>query len=127
MDNDGDLDIVTQPFNGSLVLYKNNMDVGEAVSIVLEDGMGNYNGIGAKVIIRYGENNKLAQIREIKAGGGYLSIEHAVAWFGLADYEVINEIEIQWPDGETSFIRQPLDTGHQYKVVRHSPANALLN
>lgn len=99
-DNDGDLDIVKNSINGPLWLFKNNESHNQAAEFSVNDTEGNYYGIGSKLIIHYGPEAKLHQIREIKTSGGYISFDPLIAHFGLGEYKKIKKIEIIWSTGE---------------------------
>jgi len=117
-DNDGDLDIVTNTVNGPLKVFVNNETQNHSVAFELRDLRGNRFGIGAKIRVFYGEDGSRAQIRELKAGGGFLSFDAPIAHFGLGPYEKLSRAEVTWPDGESSPIDGPLEAGHRYRVER---------
>jgi hypothetical protein len=62
--------------------------------------------IGARVALRAGEP---LQVREVSAGGGYLSQTGSTLFFTLP--RDVNEVELQvrWPDGTTSSHREAID------------------
>ena len=117
MDNDGDLDIVSTTINGPLWVYRNNSNK-NAILFKLHDQKGNRFGIGSKLIIHYGPDNQYHQIRELKAGGGYISFDAPVLHFGLGEYDRVNKIEIDWSTGEHQVIEQPFLAGRQYQLER---------
>jgi hypothetical protein len=117
-DNDGDLDIITNTINGPLKVFVNNETQNHSVSFELRDQRGNHFGIGAKIRIFYGEDDSRAQIRELKAGGGYLSFDAPIAHFGLGTHEQISRAEVTWPSGERSQIEGPLEAGYRYRIER---------
>ena len=117
-DNDGDLDIITNTVNGPLKFFLNNETQNHSISFELRDQRGNHFGIGAKIRIFYGEEDSRAQIRELKAGGGYLSFDAPIAHFGLGAHEQISRAEVSWPSGERSQIDGPLEAGYRYRIER---------
>lgn len=117
MDKDGDLDIVTTTINGPLWVYKNNSE-NNSVIFKLKDQRGNRFGIGSKLIIHYGDKNKYHQIRELKAGGGYISFDAPSLHFGLGKHEKVNKIEIFWSTGEHQVINKQFKSGQQYLLER---------
>lgn len=117
MDNDGDLDLVTVSMEGPVWIYRNNTQA-NSISFELDNGMQNRFAIGARIVIRYGENNDLKQLRELKAGGGFLSYDAPQAWFGLGNYDAVNQVEITWPDGSISKIDQVLEARNRYRITR---------
>ena len=117
IDNDGDLDIVTTSINGPLWLYKNNSDK-NSIILNLQDHKGNRFGIGSKLVIHYGPDNKYHQIRELKAGGGFISFDAPSLHFGLGKHDQVNKIEIYWSTGETQVINQTFKAGRSYLLER---------
>lgn len=55
----------------------------------------NHHAIGARVTIETGD---LTQVREIRAGGSYLSSQVAEAHFGLGEHDTVASLTVQWPD-----------------------------
>jgi len=117
IDNDGDLDIVTTSINGPLWVYRNNSDK-NSIIFKLKDHKGNRFGIGSKLIIYYGPDNQYHQIRELKAGGGFISFDAPLLHFGLGTHDQVNKIEIIWSTGERQTISQPFKAGRSYQLQR---------
>ena len=116
-DNDGDLDIVTTSINGPLWIYINNSE-NNSIIFKLQDHKGNRFGIGSKLVIHYGPDNKYHQVRELKAGGGFISFDAPSLHFGLGKHDQINKIEIFWSTGEQVIINQPFKAGRSYQLER---------
>nr|WP_297821865.1 ASPIC/UnbV domain-containing protein [uncultured Paraglaciecola sp.] len=51
--------------------------------------------MGTKVIIHYGPEDSLKQIRELKTSGGYLSFDAPTLHFGLAEFGNVSTIEVK--------------------------------
>jgi hypothetical protein len=117
IENDGDLDIVTTSINGPLWVYKNNSDK-HSIIFKLQDHRGNRFGIGSKLVIHYGPDNKYHQIRELKAGGGYISFDAPSLHFGLGKHDKVNKIEVFWSTGEHQIIDQSFKAGRSYQLER---------
>jgi hypothetical protein len=100
LDNDGDLDIVTNAVNAPTRLYVNGED--------------------ARHSIRYGEDLEDAQVREMKAGGGFVSFDAPVLHFGLGNRDRIGAIEVVWPGGERTVIERELPADQHYRITRRS-------
>ena len=118
LDNDGDLDLVTNSINGPTWLYRNNEKDNHAVSFDVRDLLGNRYGIGTQLILHYGEGEAQHQIREIKAGGGYLSFDEAVAHFGLGAVDHFSRLEIYWSTGEHTELRGNFPADTRYRIER---------
>jgi hypothetical protein len=56
----------------------------------------NRDGLGARVRLTSG---KISQIREIAAGGSYLSQSDLRANFGLGSITTVSTVEVAWPSG----------------------------
>ena len=118
MDNDGDLDIIGNSAEGPVQVYKNHStSKNHSIAFSLIDHQGNYHGIGAKIIVSYNDG-KSKQIREIKASGGYMSFDPAIAYFGLGDESSIDKVTVQWPDKSQSIYSGPFPVDNHYRIER---------
>ncbi|WP_168797927.1 CRTAC1 family protein [Pacificoceanicola onchidii] len=116
MDNDGDLDIITQPVNGPVMLYRNGAQTGNALAVDLNDAHGNRFGIGARIEVILPDGTKM--MREIQSGGGFMSFDAPVAHFGLGAAQEITALTVVWADGGRTEIAGPLAAGARYRIVR---------
>ncbi len=127
IDNDGDLDIIGNTTHGGLKVFKNNLKENNAITIKINDEIGNANCIGCKVLIATGTGeNEIKQIREIKTGGGFLSLDAHYAHFGLGDETVVNKLAIIWSTGEKTLFSKEFHAGYTYTINRTSIANVAL-
>lgn len=117
-DRDGDLDFVTNSINGPLWLLRNNNRSGNSIAFQLRDEIGNRDGIGTKFTIHYGPEGKRHQLRELKASGGYLSFDEAVAHFGLGEYGRVARLEVHWSTGGSTVFPGPFEPGKLYTIRR---------
>lgn len=114
-DNDGDQDLLFTTNNGALVLYRNELVESQSaqagwVRIVLDtSGRGDLapDGVGARVQIRSGA---LTQVRSMQACSNFLSQSEISAHFGLGNTAQIDEIRVEWPNGQVS-------------TLQHQPSN----
>jgi hypothetical protein len=118
LDRDGDLDIVSRSLDGTNSVFINGSQNRNALQFEFRDEAANRFGIGNRITIFYGENDKRHQVRELKSGGGFASFDGPVAHFGLGEYRHVNRVEIRWSDGEQSEIRKELDGGSRYVISR---------
>jgi uncharacterized membrane protein YraQ (UPF0718 family) len=117
VDNDGDLDLITHPFQLTSVLWRNDAPKGPGLQIALDDRRGpNRHGVGARVEIRAPDGR--LQIREIKGSGGYESFDAPVAFFGLGDWPSVASIQVSWPDGSSSALRNLSLASGRYTLIR---------
>src|SRR5579884_509063 len=96
-DNDGNVDVVVAN-NGDPPLLLRNHGAGgnHFLSLRLVGRKSNRDATGARVRLRSGG---VWQLREIYAGGSYLSHSDLRAHFGLAQAGSADEVEVIWPSG----------------------------
>jgi len=110
LDNDGDLDIVTNEMNQyPLVLISNlsekNPDLA-FIKIKLVGSKSNKSGLGAIVHIEVGEST----LMKVKDGqSGYMSHSDMPLYFGLGNAQKIDRIRIVWPSGDEEVMEGPID------------------
>jgi uncharacterized membrane protein YraQ (UPF0718 family) len=116
-DNDGDLDIITHPFQLTPVVWRNDSANRPGFQLALDDRRSaNRTAVGARIEIRAPDGR--LQARDVKGSGGYLSSDVPVAFFGLGDWPSVRSIEVRWPDGDSSTI-DGLELGRgRYTLVR---------
>ncbi len=112
LDDDGDLDIVTNEFNSEPQVLISNLAQRKAIHFVkvrLEGTRSNRNGLGARVTV-WTKGMKITQVQDGKSG--YLSQSVLPLYFGLGDYQEVDRIDVQWPSGQrqTLFKPTPLNT-----------------
>jgi len=104
LDNDGDLDIITNNINDPAFLFENTLIqkknsteqlANHYLRIKLNGPENNKNAFGAKVIIWY---KKEQQIAEQSCVRGYLSKSDEQLHFGLGGHSIIDSLRIYWPD-----------------------------
>jgi hypothetical protein len=117
-DRDGDLDIISRSLAGELDVYINHVQGRHSISFEFRDALGNHFGIGNRITLFYGKDDERHQLREIKAGGGFVSFDPPVAHFGLGPYERVNHLRVDWSDGSVSTIKEPLEAGRNYIIRR---------
>lgn len=104
LDNDGDLDLVTNNMDANVSLYENksaNGLGGNFVKFNLTGPEKNRFAVGTKIKIKKGDETLYQELNNAK---GYLSsVEHCLI-FGLGDMDTIPLTEIIWPDGKSTFI-----------------------
>ena len=123
LDNDGDLDIVTNDWNSEPMILISNLSERKKIhylKIKLVGGMtpdskpaappmqaakSNRDGLGARVRVRCGKKSYL-QVHDGKSG--YLSQSALPLYFGLDTATSIDEIEVLWPSGRKQTIPGPI-------------------
>lgn len=103
LDNDGDLDIVTNNINAPASVYQNNFQEEKKswLKIQLAGEGKNSLGFGSKVILK---NKGDLQVQYVTATRGFESASVAPLHFGLGDHDKIDTVQIIWPDGKMQTI-----------------------
>lgn len=99
LDNDGDLDLALNNLNGEAEILENRADSllnNHYLTVQLNGSYLNSGGIGAKIVLVTGNEKQYVDFFPYR---GYQStMDHQVN-FGLGDYQMIDSLEIFWPDG----------------------------
>jgi hypothetical protein len=117
LDNDGDLDIVTNDFNSEpMVLISDLAQVKQIhwLKVVLNGIQSNRNGLGATVRVKAG-NRTFTKYNDGKSG--YLAQSVLPLYFGLRDATKIDRIEIDWPSGRKQVVTKDLRINQTLKVT----------
>ncbi len=112
-DRDGRLDLVLRNYRQPADLLRNGGPRRQWVVFDLVGTRSNRDAIGAQIRLRAGD---AWQTRVVSAGSGYLSGSSLRQHFGLGDAARIDEVEISWPSGLRTRIRD-LPAGRSYRVV----------
>jgi enediyne biosynthesis protein E4 len=99
LDNDGDLDIVTNNLNDKAFIYKNNSDaaVNHFLTVKCKSSSQNVAGIGVKATLFYGDK---IQYEELYPTRGYKSCMEPQLHFGLGSTSTIDSVQVVWPSGK---------------------------
>jgi enediyne biosynthesis protein E4 len=95
-DNDGDLDLLVTNLDGVPSLLRNDSAAGAWLTVILEDRAGHPSPIGATVTVTAAGRT---QWRDIAAGDSYMSTHDPRPHFGLGRAEVVDKVDVRWPDG----------------------------
>src|SRR6266403_1430614 len=120
LDNDGDLDIVTNDFNSEPMVLISDLAQQKKIhwlKVVLVGTKSNSNGLGATVRLH---SNRQTYTRYNDGKSGYLSQSVLPLYFGLGDSSKIDRIEIDWPSGRKQVISQDLHENETLKVSEPS-------
>ena len=101
LDNDGDLDLITNNIDDKAGIYENNSK-NNFLQIKLNGSKNNLLAIGAKVFLI---NNEEHQFQQLYLTRGYKSSVTSNLSFGLGNKSDKNTIVVQWPDGKTSQLK----------------------
>lgn len=117
LDNDGDLDIVTNEFNTEpQVLISDLAQVKQIhwVKVVLIGTSSNRDGLGATVRVHSGGQ---VYMKYNDGKSGYLSQSALPLYFGLGDATKIDRIEIQWPSGRKQALTDGLTVNTTLRIT----------
>ena len=108
LENDGDLDIVTNDFNSGPQIFVSDLNNKKEVNYLKIDLVGtksNSNALGAIVKV-YLKSKTLTKYKDGKSG--YLSQSQIPLYFGLGKEEKVEKIEIIWPSGEVQSLSKDI-------------------
>lgn len=94
LDNDGDLDLVTNNINKPATIYRNDTQSGSYLKIQLQGSSSNRLGIGARAVA-YTSQGK--QTRQLYTTKGFQSSSEPILHFGFEDKTKIDSLKIIWP------------------------------
>ena len=100
LDNDGDLDLVSNNINEEAQILENQSN--NLNNSFIKLNIKNNNGspsIGAKVIIHAAEKTLK---KEINNSRGFASSSSSVVHFGLSNIEIVDSLEVKWLDGTSN-------------------------
>ncbi len=106
LDNDGDLDLVVNNINQEAFLFQNHCQEtlqNNFLKIKLKGISGNPQGMGAQVNIKY---DGKSQYHYQSIYRGYLSSLEDVIHFGLGNLEIVDSLEVIWPDGRYQILEE---------------------
>ncbi len=112
-DNDGFVDVVVAN-NGDppLLLHNGGMPGSHFVNFRLVGSKSNRDALGARIRVQVGGK---WQVREISAGGSYLSHSDLRANFGLGAATRVDAVEVTWPSGARQTFKD-VEAGRFYVI-----------
>ena len=93
-DNDGDLDVAIGTIGGRVVLLRSSRASGHWLEVDVRPF-----APGTVVTATLADGRRL--VREVRAGGSYLSSEDPRVHFGLGSAAVVRKLTVRFPNGET--------------------------
>lgn len=108
LDNDGDLDLVTNNINSPASIFENTTQQKNYLDVSLQYQSKNKNAIGAKVLVFAGNQT---QKKEIYLSRGFLSSIEPKVHFGLGATAAIDSIQIIWPNNTYQTVKNPKING----------------
>jgi hypothetical protein len=118
IDGDGDLDIITNDFNGPPQILVSNLAQGRHVNFVkvrLKGTRSNRQGLGALVTAVLPDHRRIVKVMDGKSG--YLSQSDLPLYFGLGDADHLASIEVVWRSGTHQSVAGPVQSGKTVEIV----------
>jgi hypothetical protein len=118
LDGDGDLDIVTNEFNGGPQVLVSDLAQRHAVhylKVRLRGTRSNREGLGAQVTVVLPDGRRLLKLLDGKSG--YLSQSDLPLYFGLAGADHAASIDVRWPSGRRQSVAGPINTGQTIDIL----------
>jgi enediyne biosynthesis protein E4 len=117
LDNDGDLDIVTNDFNSEPQILVSNLAQRKQIhwlKIVLQGTSSNRSGLGATVRVHAG-GQTYTKYNDGKSG--YLAQSALPLYFGLGDATKIDSVEVDWPSGQKQILNTGLEENQTLRIA----------
>jgi len=117
LDNDGDLDIVTNEFNSEPQVLISDLAQLKAIQwlkIVLIGTHSNRNGLGVTVRVHSG-GRVYTKYNDGKSG--YLSQSVLPLYFGLGDTKTVEQVEVNWPSGRKQVLTKGLHANSTLEIT----------
>ena len=117
LDNDGDLDIVTNEFNSVPQVLVSDLSEQKAIQslkVVLVGTRSNRNGLGATVRVHAAGQT---YAKYIDGKSGYLSQSILPLYFGLGAATKIDRVEVNWPSGQKQVVARALRDNQVLRIV----------
>lgn len=121
LDNDGDLDLITNNTNEAAGVWQNNAQASEKSNYLALELVGegaNRFGIGTRITVR---TKASEQTQEQQPTRGYQSSVEPLLHFGLGKQAVIDEIRVVWPDGRVT-VKRNVPANQRLKIEQKNAA-----
>ena len=118
LDDDGDLDIVTNEFNAEPLVLVSDLaqrHTVHAIKLRLRGTHANREGLGALVTVVLPDGRRITKPLDGKSG--YLSQSDLPLYFGLGDADQAASVEVRWPSGHRQSVPGPIRAGQTIEVV----------
>ena len=118
LDQDGDLDIVTNELNAEPQIFVSNLDEVRDINFIKIDLVGkksNRDGLGARVTVETSGGEKFTQVQDGKCG--YLSQCTLPLYFGLGESGDILNVKVYWPSGHEQTVKEGVELNQTLRIV----------
>jgi enediyne biosynthesis protein E4 len=117
LDNDGDLDIVTNDFNSEPQVFVSNLAQRRAIHWIKVELVGtasNRDGLGATVRVKAGGQTYM---KYNDGKSGYLAQSALPLYFGLDKATSVEAISVEWPSGRKQTVTSGLTINQVIRIV----------
>jgi hypothetical protein len=101
LDGDGAREIIKATAAGRPEIWDNPCTVGHWVEVALEGTARNVHGVGATILVTTGDQTRLMEVGSLTTGGQSPAALH----FGLGNADRVDRIEVRWPGGDRTVVR----------------------
>jgi len=118
LDNDGDVDIVTNEFNGKPQILVSDLAQRHRLNFLkvrLRGTRSNRDGLGAEVTVTLPDGRRILKVNDGKSG--YLSQSDLPLYFGLGEVDHAASIDVRWPSGRRQVVGGPLKSNQILELV----------
>jgi len=118
LDDDGDVDIVTNEFNAGPQVLVSDLAQRRPVQFLkvrLRGTRSNREGLGAQVTVALPDGRRILKLLDGKSG--YLSQSDLPLYFGLAGSDHAGAIEVRWPSGRRQSVVGPIKADQTIEVI----------
>ncbi len=118
LDGDGDLDIVTNEFNGPPQVLVSDLAQRHHVNFLkvrLRGTRSNREGLGAQVTVVLPDGRRVLKLCDGKSG--YVSQSDLPLYFGLGTADHAASVEVRWPSGRRQSVAGPIPSRQTIEVV----------
>ena len=119
IDNDGDLDIITNEFNDRPQFLLSNLSEQTKIhylKLSLVGSKSNRDGIGTTVYVRAGGQTSM---QFVDGNSGYLAQSSVPLYFGLGTSSKVDSIKVRWPSGTVHELTEPIQA-NTHLTIRES-------
>ena len=121
LDNDGDLEIVTNNIDDPASIFKNTSSLqNNHITLRFNGPEKNTKGVGVKVYLK---SNNGTQFQEMTMTRGFQSSVAPQLHFGLGKTLKVDTLEIKWPDGKVQIVTN-IDA-NQILAIKHADASLI--
>ncbi len=118
LDQDGDLDLVTNEFNGRPQVLFSDLSAKKSalhyLKIRLTGTASNRDGLGCRITVHAGDQT---WCRQHDGQSGYLSQSSMEVYFGLGDVSSVDRITVQWPSGMLQTVNGPIQSNQLLTIT----------